>query len=268
MALRLRLCVLLLVLVWAQETALRHEPKVRRAFLSRPSGRGRPRKRAGKGGHGILVVHENVFVFGACGFAVCCSCCVLVTVVCREQCKEEEEQCKVAVFLVALFGSCCAGCTVIFVTICCCERCCKEKDQEGPEASPSPSRQLEDGVLPVPPSLPREREHSQPPLPVTKQLLGISAAYVLEIFPALARRRAGLENPSFYEMAPVVAIGETGLGYGLICSEDGKPNCSIVDAVAEHHKGKVTYFVSWCWACRQGTFWMQQKLAGNLILFD
>eukprot|EP00435_Cladocopium_sp_Y103_P034751 s1073_g9.t1 len=145
---------------------------------------------------------------------------------------------------VVLFGSCCAGCTVVIVTICCCECCCKEKDQEGPEASPSPSRQLEDGVLPVLPSLPREREHSEPPeLPVTKQLLGISAAYVLEIFPALARQSTGLENPNFYEMAPVVAMGESGLGYGKTCSEDGEPNCSIVDAVEEHHKGKVTYFV-------------------------
>ena len=117
-------------------------------------------------------------------------------------------------------------------------------------------------------ALPRQGEHNEPPLPVTNQLNGISAAYVLEIFPALARQSTGLENPNFYEMAPVVAMGETGLGYGKTCSEDGEPNCSIVDAVEEHHKGKVSHFVSWCWACRQGTFWIQRKLAGNSILFD
>ena len=105
-------------------------------------------------------------------------------------------------------------------------------------------------------------------VPKSEQLLGISAAYVLEIFPALARQSTGLENPNFYEMAPVVAMGETGLGYGKTCSEDGEPNCSIVDAVEEHHKGKVSHFVSWCWACRQATFWMQRKLDGNSILFD
>ena len=105
-------------------------------------------------------------------------------------------------------------------------------------------------------------------MPVTNQLNGISAAYVLEIFPALARQSTGLENPNFYEMAPVVAMGETGLGYGKTCSEDGEPNCSIVDAVEEHHKGKVSHFVSWCWACRQGTFWIRRKLAleMNIIL--
>ena len=128
--------------------------------------------------------------------------------------------------------------------------------EEESEVSPSPSRRLEDGVLPVLPSLPRQGEHSEPPLPETKQLNGISAAYILEIFPALARQSTGLENPNFHEMAPVVATGETGLGYGKTCPEDGEPHCSIVDAVEEHHKGKVSHFVSWCWACRQGTFWM------------
>lgn len=157
-----------------------------------------------------------------------------------------------------IFCACCCGCCIWF---------CKKETEES-EASPSPSTRLEDGVLPVPPSLPRQGEHNAPPLPVTNQLNGISAAYVLDIFPALARQSTGLENPNFYEMAPVVATGETGLGYGKTCSEDGEPNCSIVDAVEEHHKGKVSHFVSWCWACRQATFWMQRRLAGNSILFD
>ena len=163
--------------------------------------------------------------------------------------------------------------TATIFCACCCVYCrwlCKtfKEETEESEASPSPSRRLEDGVLPVPPSLPRQGEHNAPPLPVTNQLNGISAAYVLDIFPALARQSTGLENPNFYEMAPVVAMGETGLGYGKTCSEDGEPNCSIVDAVEEHHKGKVSHFVSWCWACRQATFWMQRKLHGNSILFD
>ena len=161
----------------------------------------------------------------------------------------------------------CVGLTVFCAVCCQWYKFCKKETEES-EASPSPSRRPEDGVLPVPPSLPRQGEHNAPPLPVTNQLNGISAAYVLDIFPALARQSTGLENPNFYEMAPVVAMGETGLGYGKTCSEDGGPNCSIVDAVEEHHKGKVSHFVSWCWACRQATFWMQRKLHGNSILFD
>lgn len=83
-----------------------------------------------------------------------------------------------------------------------------------------------------------------PPPPV----LGISAAYLVNIFPEVARFATRMENPNFYEIAPTLAMGPNGFGFGKTCPRDGKPGCSIVDAVHDRHKGKVTHFVSWCWA--------------------
>ena len=85
-----------------------------------------------------------------------------------------------------------------------------------------------------------------PPEP-EKVTLGIRASYVLRNFVEHAQWSTGQENPNFYEIADVLAKGENGLGYGKICPRDGKPGCSIVDAVDDRHKGKVTHFVSWCW---------------------
>eukprot|EP00435_Cladocopium_sp_Y103_P036393 s1995_g9.t1 len=31
------------------------------------------------------------------------------------------------------------------------------------------------------------------------------------------------------------------------CPRDGRPNCSLVDALEDEYSGKVTHFVSWCW---------------------
>eukprot|EP00438_Fugacium_kawagutii_P011250 Skav203727 [mRNA] locus=scaffold2895:10693:21856:- [translate_table: standard] len=78
-------------------------------------------------------------------------------------------------------------------------------------------------------------------------VFGISASYVLGNFPDLAQLATKEENPNFYRMADVLAKGERGLGYQKICPRDGKPGCSIVDAVDERHRGPVTHFVSWCW---------------------
>lgn len=94
-----------------------------------------------------------------------------------------------------------------------------------------------------------------PPEPV----FGVSAAFALEVFPDLARDHlvrygSGSSNPNFYEIAPVLAYGPNGLGYGKTCLRDGKPNCSLVDAVHETHRGKVTHFVSWCWAYKLNDF--------------
>ncbi|CAE7242902.1 rngB [Symbiodinium pilosum] len=48
-------------------------------------------------------------------------------------------------------------------------------------------------------------------------------------------------------MCPVLALGETGKGFGKICPRDGRPNCSIVDALPPEHHSPTTHFVSWCW---------------------
>eukprot|EP00435_Cladocopium_sp_Y103_P017238 s787_g4.t1 len=39
-----------------------------------------------------------------------------------------------------------------------------------------------------------------------------------------------------------------GMGYNRTCPRDGRPHCSIVDALEDAYSGKVTHFVSWCWA--------------------
>mmetsp|Transcript_8858 Transcript_8858/g.21158 ORF Transcript_8858/g.21158 Transcript_8858/m.21158 type:complete len:659 (-) Transcript_8858:209-2185(-) len=79
------------------------------------------------------------------------------------------------------------------------------------------------------------------------QELGISALYLTDTFPEEARRAAGKPNPNFYELCDVIAIGENGKGFGKTCPRDGRANCSIVDALELHQRGKATHFVSWCW---------------------
>jgi len=83
--------------------------------------------------------------------------------------------------------------------------------------------------------------------PLTPPTLGVSAGYVVDIFPSLARSATGLENPNFYEICPQLALGEHGLGFGKTCPRDGQPNCSLVDSLEDQYSGKVTHFVSWCW---------------------
>ena len=97
---------------------------------------------------------------------------------------------------------------------------------------------VQSSLCPACAAVPPEPEHV---------VFGISATYVLGNFPDLAQLATKEENPNFYRMADVLAKGERGLGYRKICPRDGKPGCSIVDAVDERHRGKVTHFVSWCW---------------------
>eukprot|EP00435_Cladocopium_sp_Y103_P055510 s259_g18.t1 len=52
--------------------------------------------------------------------------------------------------------------------------------------------------------------------PLTPPTLGVSARYIVEIFPSLARSATGLENPNFYEICPRLALGEHGLGFGML----------------------------------------------------
>ncbi|CAK9077753.1 unnamed protein product [Durusdinium trenchii] len=85
-------------------------------------------------------------------------------------------------------------------------------------------------------------------LPPEVPTLGVAAAYLVNIFPPLARRATADESPNFYAICPLLAHGENGMGYDKTCPRDGRPRCSIVDALDDAHSGKVTHFVSWCWA--------------------
>ena len=105
--------------------------------------------------------------------------------------------------------------------------------------------------------------HNCAAVPREPPVLGVSVAYLLDIFPEVVQHYlhrntnsngAHLENPNFHELANRLAIGSDGLGYGKECPRDGKPNCSIVDALDEHHKGNVTHFLSWCWVYKVNDF--------------
>lgn len=98
----------------------------------------------------------------------------------------------------------------------------------------------------------RARKLAKPPflgpLPPEAAELGVAATYLVNVFPPLATRAAAKKNPNFYEICPHFAHGEQGLGYNKICPRDGKPHCSVVDALEDGLSGKVSHFVSWCWA--------------------
>lgn len=85
-------------------------------------------------------------------------------------------------------------------------------------------------------------------LPPEAPTLGVGATYLVEVFPPLAWSAAAKEDPNFYEICPHLAHGPQGMGYDRKCPRDGKQHCSIVDAVEDVYSGKVTHFVSWCWA--------------------
>eukprot|EP00435_Cladocopium_sp_Y103_P015283 s2696_g3.t1 len=85
-------------------------------------------------------------------------------------------------------------------------------------------------------------------LPPETPTLGVAANYVVNVFPTLASCATGQENPDFYAICPHFAHGSNGLGVNKICPRDGRPQCSVVDAVDDTYSGKVTHFVSWCWA--------------------
>jgi len=91
-------------------------------------------------------------------------------------------------------------------------------------------------------------------LPPEVPTLGVAARYLVDFFPDLARSASGKENPNFYEICPTVAHGNNGLGFQKTCPRDGKPHCSIVDALNETCTGRVTHFVSWCWSYRLKDF--------------
>eukprot|EP00438_Fugacium_kawagutii_P012091 Skav202410 [mRNA] locus=scaffold815:528710:541726:+ [translate_table: standard] len=97
----------------------------------------------------------------------------------------------------------------------------------------------------------RRRVHLCPAcaeLPPDPPTLGVSARYLLDFFPPLAQRSTGMDNPNFYEICPHLAHGPNGMGYAMTCPRDGRPHCSLVDALDDEHSGKATHFLSWCWA--------------------
>lgn len=87
-------------------------------------------------------------------------------------------------------------------------------------------------------------------LPPETPTLGVAANYVVNVFPTLASSTTKQENPDFYAICPQLAHGSDGLGANKICPRDGRPQCSVVDALEDAYSGKVTHFVSWCWAYR------------------
>ena len=57
-----------------------------------------------------------------------------------------------------------------------------------------------------------------------------------------------VDDPSFYDIAQVMSHSEDSMGYGKTCPRDGKPNCSLVDALnMEGQAGPANLFCSWVW---------------------
>lgn len=62
------------------------------------------------------------------------------------------------------------------------------------------------------------------------------------------------KNPNFHQVAGVLAYGPWALGKGLCCPRDGRPDCSIVDALeTESNSARATWFLSWVWGYKFAT---------------
>lgn len=81
-------------------------------------------------------------------------------------------------------------------------------------------------------------------------------------------------NPNFHQLAGVMAYGPWALGKGQCCPRDGKPDCSIVDALEARGKSAhATHFLSWVWGyqlddvCRALQRWWitEQIVSGNQV---
>ena len=143
-----------------------------------------------------------------------------------------------AIMFSALGAAACVVCVV------CCKVCGAKENQEqssGGQNQTSESISLDDlmrmaVILHAMEEAREAGERLRPPVQ------GIALRYVLEIFPDLVAARMengenGLEK-NFHELAPVMAVGPEGLGFGKICPRDGQANCSIVDSVHGENKGK------------------------------
>ena len=68
------------------------------------------------------------------------------------------------------------------------------------------------------------------------------------------------DDPHFYQLCPLLAIGPHALGKGQICPRDGLPDCSCVDALRKQKMGgKANWYLSWAWAYNLST--IQSALA-------
>ncbi|CAE8647074.1 unnamed protein product [Polarella glacialis] len=85
--------------------------------------------------------------------------------------------------------------------------------------------------------------------PAESRMRGVSATWVLDVFPAMVKSSTGKDSPSFIEIAPFLAHGDAGIGKGKVCPRDGMPDSSIVDALfSEGNSGRSTIFLSWVWS--------------------
>jgi len=83
---------------------------------------------------------------------------------------------------------------------------------------------------------------------------GISLSYLLsEEFLELAQRHAGVEDPTFYELADTFFCREQGIGCRDMCPRDDKIGCSFVDTLPPKYRNKSTHFLSWTWGYRVST---------------
>jgi len=81
----------------------------------------------------------------------------------------------------------------------------------------------------------------------------VSVGYLLGEFEERARAAAGEPDPTFHALAPRFACGERGLGRAVECPRDGRPGCSVVDALPVGARGRATHFLSWAWGYRLST---------------
>jgi len=86
---------------------------------------------------------------------------------------------------------------------------------------------------------------------------GVSAAYLLDEFPAVARRATGLQNPTFHDMkVPLFTNGASihRIGHDRTCPRDGRGGCALVDTLPPEHRRQATHFLSWVWSYDLETF--------------
>ena len=67
-------------------------------------------------------------------------------------------------------------------------------------------------------------------------------------------------DPNFHQVAGLLAYGPLALGKGQHCPRDGRPGCSIVDALeATSQSGRATWFLSWVWSYKFSTMFNALK---------
>ncbi len=64
-----------------------------------------------------------------------------------------------------------------------------------------------------------------------------------------------VNDPTFHDIKEVMACGPRSLGSGMMCPRDGKPKCSLVDALEKQGlAGPANVFLSWVWGYKVSTF--------------